>query len=59
MPDNHVFRSTPAMPETLLDVGVGVQLFAHDRYELRGEYKSQIGAHFLSHDASLRLSVGF
>ncbi|MBM6593591.1 autotransporter outer membrane beta-barrel domain-containing protein [Microvirga pudoricolor] len=59
MPDNHAFRSTPAMPETLLDVGVGMQLFAHGKYELRGEYKSQIGDQFLSHDASLRLSIGF
>ncbi|MBB3808697.1 hypothetical protein FHS81_000751 [Pseudochelatococcus contaminans] len=36
-----------------------MQLFTQDQFEIRGEYKAQIGDRFLSHEASLRLGVKF
>lgn len=53
------FVSTVKMPSTLLDVGLGVQLFNSDKYELRAEAKAHIGQNFLEQEGSLRFSVRF
>ncbi|WP_348928696.1 autotransporter outer membrane beta-barrel domain-containing protein [Aquabacter sp. CN5-332] len=57
--DGNAFISTTYMPDFLVDLGVGLQLFAQDKYELRGEYKAQIGEHFLGQEGSLRLATRF
>lgn len=53
------FTSTAEMPDLLLDIGAGLQIFANDTYELRGEYKAQIADHFLSQEAMIRASFNF
>ncbi|WP_127092203.1 autotransporter outer membrane beta-barrel domain-containing protein [Aquabacter cavernae] len=53
------FESVSTVPEFLLDLGAGLQFFAMDKYELRGEYKAQIGDNFLSQEGSIRMSVRF
>ncbi len=53
------FTSTADLPNTLMDVGAGLQFFANSKYELRGEYKAQIGADFLAQEGSVRMSVRF
>lgn len=53
------FTSTSYMPQLTADVGVGLQLYAQDKYELRAEYRAQIGDHFLSQEGSLRLATRF
>ncbi|MBA4788737.1 MAG: autotransporter outer membrane beta-barrel domain-containing protein [Rhizobiales bacterium] len=53
------FDSVSTVPEFVLDIGAGLQFFAADTYELRGEYKAQIGDNFLSQEGSVRMSVRF
>jgi outer membrane autotransporter protein len=53
------FVSSVKMPGTLLDVGLGVQLFNSEKYELRAEARSRIGKDFLEQEGSLRFSVRF
>lgn len=57
--DGFEFVSTSAAPDLLVDVGVGLQLYVNDRYELRGEYNAQIGDNFLGQEGSVRFSVKF
>ncbi|MBF9232605.1 autotransporter outer membrane beta-barrel domain-containing protein [Microvirga alba] len=53
------FTSSSELPDRLLDLGAGVQFMAKDTYELRGEYKAQIGNDFLSQEFSLRAAMKF
>lgn len=53
------FRSSVKMPSSLLDIGLGAQLFSAGKYELRAEAKSRIGEDFLEQEGSLRFSVRF
>lgn len=57
--DGTSFTSTAYMPQMTADFGAGLQLFAQDKYELRGEFRAQIGDHFLSQEGSLRLATRF
>ncbi|WP_164844739.1 autotransporter outer membrane beta-barrel domain-containing protein [Brucella pituitosa] len=57
--DGFEFVSTSAAPDLLVDVGVGLQLYVDDRYELRGEYNAQIGKNFLGQEGSVRFAVKF
>ncbi|WP_127089984.1 autotransporter outer membrane beta-barrel domain-containing protein [Aquabacter cavernae] len=53
------FTSSSELPQVLLDLGAGVQFMAHDKYELRGEYKAQVADEFLNQELSLRFSSRF
>ncbi|MFC3638907.1 autotransporter outer membrane beta-barrel domain-containing protein [Camelimonas fluminis] len=53
------FTSTSELPRYLLDVGAGVQFFRKGGFELRGEYKAQIGKDYLSHRAGVRAAIHF
>jgi len=53
------YTSSQAMPDTLLDLGVGVQLYHVKGYELRGEYKAQIASDFLAQEFSARFAIPF
>ncbi|WP_421566456.1 autotransporter outer membrane beta-barrel domain-containing protein [Ochrobactrum sp. EDr1-4] len=57
--DGFAFVSTSAAPEFLVDVGLGLQLYVDERYELRGEYNAQIGDNFLGQEGSVRFAVKF
>jgi len=57
--DGFEFTSSSTMPDLLFDIGAGLQIYANDRYELRGEYNAQIGDSFLGQEGSVRLSVRF
>ena len=47
------------MPELLYDVGDGLQFFACENYEIRGEYRAQFGESYLSYEESIRFSCRF
>ncbi len=53
------FTSTTDVPDTLFDIGAGVQFMANDKYELRGEYKAQIADDYLGQEVSLRMAIRF
>ncbi|GAB4069230.1 autotransporter [Ancylobacter sonchi] len=53
------FVSEVQLPDTLVDLGAGLQFVAGNGYELRGEYRAQIGDAYLAQEASIRLSVPF
>lgn len=53
------FTSTSELPRYLLDVGAGIQFFKQGGFELRGEYKAQIGKDYLSHRAGVRAAIHF
>ena len=53
------FVSEVSLPDTLIDLGAGLQFVAGNGYELRGEYRAQIGDDYLAQEASIRLSVPF
>ena len=53
------FSSSTELPNAYLNLGAGLQLFAKDKYELRGEYKAQIADDFLGQEASARFAVKF
>jgi uncharacterized protein with beta-barrel porin domain len=57
--DGFEFVSTSAAPDLLVDVGVGLQFYVDDRYDLRGEYNAQIGDKFTGQEGSVRFSVKF
>ncbi|WP_132029512.1 autotransporter outer membrane beta-barrel domain-containing protein [Aquabacter spiritensis] len=53
------YTTTVSMPDTLLDVGLGLQLYHVGGLELRADYKAQIGNDFLGQELSARFSVPF
>ncbi|MGV6873435.1 autotransporter outer membrane beta-barrel domain-containing protein [Pseudochelatococcus sp. B33] len=53
------FESTSHLPRYVFDVGAGVQFLSKDSFEVRGEYKAQIGKDFLNQKASLRAAIHF
>lgn len=53
------FTTQSPLPDTLFDIGAGLQFMSNDTYELRGEYRAQIGSDYLGQEASLRFSVRF
>jgi len=57
--DGFEFVSTSEAPNLLVDVGVGLQFYVDDRYDLRGEYNAQIGDKFIGQEGSVRFSVRF
>lgn len=53
------FTSTSSLPDKMLNVGAGLQLYNQDKYEVRAEYKAQVGKDFRNQELSLRLGVRF
>lgn len=53
------FTSSSEIPDRLLDLAAGVQFLAHGVYELRGEYKAQLGKDFVNQEFSLRAAMRF
>ncbi len=53
------FDSTSHLPRYALDVGAGVQFLSKDNFEVKGEYKAQIGKDYLNQKASLRAAFHF
>ncbi len=53
------FRSSSSLPDRLLNLGAGVQLFAQNKFEVRAEYKAQMAHNFRNHELSLRAAIPF
>ncbi len=53
------FVSTSRAPEVLLDLGVGLQFFSTQNFEIRGEYNAQVSNDLVNHEGSARFSVRF
>ncbi|GAA0272492.1 autotransporter [Methylorubrum aminovorans] len=54
-----VFSTASRIPDLVGDAGLGVQVKFGNGLELLGEYHSQIGDHFFSHNGSVRLQARF
>jgi hypothetical protein len=54
-----VFSTASRIPDLVGDAGLGVQVKFGNGLELVGEYHSQIGDHFFSHNGSVRLQARF
>ncbi|WP_127089998.1 autotransporter outer membrane beta-barrel domain-containing protein [Aquabacter cavernae] len=53
------FMTESAMPQTLLNLTAGAQLYSTKGFEIRAEYKADIADNFLSQEASARLAIPF
>ncbi|MEP9375285.1 hypothetical protein ABLE91_01130 [Aquabacter sp. CN5-332] len=53
------FMTEVTMPSTLVNLAAGVQLFDTKGYEVRAEYKADIGDNYLSQELSARFAVQF
>ncbi len=53
------FRSSSALPHRMWNLGAGLQLFKEEKYELRTEYKAQIGKDYRNQELSLRVAIPF
>ncbi len=53
------FTSSSALPDTLLNLGLGAQLFSTKGYELRLDYNAQLGSNYTSQEVSARFAVPF
>lgn len=53
------FTSSSALPQRMLNLGAGLQLFKEEKYELRAEYKAQIGKDYRNQELSLRMAIPF
>jgi len=53
------FVTEVTMPSTLVNLAAGVQLFDTKGYEVRAEYKADIGDDYLSQELSARFAVQF
>ncbi|MEW6256301.1 MAG: autotransporter outer membrane beta-barrel domain-containing protein [Pseudomonadota bacterium] len=53
------FTTAATIPSTLLNLAGGVQLFDMRGYEVRAEYKADIGDNYLSQELSARFAVQF
>ncbi|MEP9375063.1 autotransporter outer membrane beta-barrel domain-containing protein [Aquabacter sp. CN5-332] len=56
-PENFVTQIV--LPQTLLNLGAGLQLVSAKGYELRAEYKADIGNDYLAQELSARFAVPF
>ncbi|WP_455959849.1 autotransporter outer membrane beta-barrel domain-containing protein [Methylorubrum aminovorans] len=54
-----IFSTASRIPDLVGDAGLGVQVKFGNGLELLGEYHSQIGDHFFSHNGSVRLQARF
>ncbi|WP_156414135.1 autotransporter outer membrane beta-barrel domain-containing protein [Bordetella sp. N] len=57
--DGISFTSKAALPDRLLNLGAGLQLFSKNKYEVRAEYLAQMGKHFTNQELSLRMAYSF
>ncbi|WP_157792858.1 autotransporter outer membrane beta-barrel domain-containing protein [Bordetella genomosp. 8] len=57
--DGITFTSKSSLPDRMLNLGAGVQLYAKDKYELRMEYQAQLASHFTNQELSLRGAYRF
>ncbi len=53
------FTTEVSIPSTLVRLGAGAQLFSSQGYEIRAEYKADIGDNYLSQELSARFAVPF
>ncbi len=53
------FNATEALPNALLDLGGGVQFMSGDTYELRAQYRAQMGNDFLIRSSACAPPTGF
>ncbi|MDE1567041.1 autotransporter outer membrane beta-barrel domain-containing protein [Aquabacter sediminis] len=56
---NDDFTTYVAIPSTLVNLAAGIQLFDTRGYEIRAEYKADIGNDYLSQELSARFAVRF
>ncbi|KQQ17628.1 hypothetical protein ASF53_24475 [Methylobacterium sp. Leaf123] len=54
-----LFATASRIPDLVGDAGLGVQVKFGNGLELLGEYQSQVGDHFFSHNGSVRLQARF
>jgi hypothetical protein len=54
-----LFSTASRIPDLVGDAGLGVQVKFGNGVELLGEYQSQVGDHFFSHNGSVRLQARF
>ena len=53
------FTSTSSLPDTLINLGAGLQLFKEDKYEVRAEYRAQVAEDYQHQELSLRVAIPF
>jgi len=53
------FVSISNTPDTLLDLGAGLQFMSSEKYEFRADYKAQMAKDFMGQELSLRVSTRF
>lgn len=53
------FTTETKLPNQVLNIGIGAQMFAQDKYELRAEYKANIAADYLSQEFGARFAIHF
>lgn len=57
--DDISFTSKSALPDRLVNIGAGVQLYAKDKYEVRAEYLAQKGQGMTNQELSVRMAIAF
>lgn len=53
------FTSKSALPDRLINLGAGVQLYAKDKYEVRAEYQARRGQSMTDQELSVRMAIAF